>query len=162
MTAHTQMLDRLFPLANASHADAVTYSILVPMRYAECVATLQDGSLARFRNPRRLVGWSGPVDRRAFLFHDGDRGIEIRTNAARRRQVRKVRQIKELDVLGRESLSLPMLADIGRVRKIIGRDGDLLYVRLQIATGVNDEQTATDRTTGIGMDAEPALEGCFS
>ena len=162
MTAHTRMLDRLFPLVNASHADAVTYSIVIPMRYAECVATLRDGYQARFRDPRMLLGWSGPVERRAFLFHDGHSGIEIRIKGGRGRQIRRIRELHELAVLGRESLVPCHVAGLGKVRKIISRDGDLLYVRPKYASGVSDEQRATNRTNRIGMERESALERCFS
>lgn len=162
MTANTRMLDRLFPLVDASHADAVTYSIVIPMRYAECVATLRDGRQARLQDPRKFVGWSGSAEQRAFVLHDGQEGAEIRINARRRRQVRDVREVQEFSVLAHDSMAPTRTAELDKSRKIIGRDGDLLYARLQLATGVRDEQATADSKTRIGMEPEPAMEGYFS
>jgi hypothetical protein len=74
-------LDRTIPLANASHADVVEYSVDIPMRYAECSARLIDGRTVRLRNSRQFVGWSGWDGKRSFLFRSGLRRIEIQTDA---------------------------------------------------------------------------------
>ena len=160
MNAQVKTLDRLFPLAGASHADAESYAILIPMRYAECVARLRDGTTARFRQPQALLGWSGPAERRRFLLHNGGKGMEIRINTARRRQVRRIREMRDLAVVGRESQARRASRADANARKFIGRDGDLLYVRLQTVNGAQHEQTATDRTARIGLERESALEGC--
>lgn len=122
MNKETGFLDRMIPLAGASHADAIEYAIVIPMRYAECVAILADGRQVRLREPRQLVGWSGPVERRSFVFRSGDRGVEVRVDAARRRRVREVR-----DFL----LSIERSLEFGveRVRKLIACDGSLVFVR---------------------------------
>lgn len=73
-------LDQVIPLKGASHADVVRYSVEIPMRYAECFATLRDGSKVRLADKRRFVGWSGDDDKRALLFRKNLLHIELRTD----------------------------------------------------------------------------------
>ena len=122
MSTTTRFLDRFLPLAGASHADVRSYEIVIPMRYAECFALTNDGRRVRLSKPRQLVGWCGPAEQRTFVFRAGNRGIEIRVNAARRRPVREIR-----------SCSLAIVnapaAGIERIRKLITRDGSLAFAR---------------------------------
>jgi hypothetical protein len=131
----------MVPLAGASHAEAVDYAIVIPMRYAECVAILADGRQVRLQEARQLVGWSGPVARRSFVFRSGDRGIEIRLDAARRRRIREVREFL---------LSIERSLEFGieRVRKLIACDGSLVFVReVSNATSGTTTSTVDDRPT---------------
>ncbi|HKJ60476.1 MAG TPA: hypothetical protein VKA94_00570, partial [Hyphomicrobiales bacterium] len=142
MHKKTGFLDRMIPLNGASHAEAVDYAIVIPMRYAECVAVLADGRQVRLREARQLVGWSGPVARRSFVFRSGARGIEIRIDAARRRRIRVVREFLL-------SIERSLEHGIERVRKLIARDGSLVFVReVSNATGRTTESAGDDRRTG--------------
>ncbi len=73
-----ELLDGFIPLRNASHADVSRYSIEIPMRYCECVASLEDGRKARLVDARAFVGWSCNGAERSYLFRSGDLLIEIR------------------------------------------------------------------------------------
>lgn len=77
-------LDEVLPLAGASHADVVRYGIDIPMRYAECYATLADGRNVRLRNSRNFLGWSDSHLSRRLLFRSGGRHIVLDANARRR------------------------------------------------------------------------------
>ena len=63
-------LDRAIPLSGASHADVVSYSVAIPMRYAECFGVLADGRKVRFADKRNFVGWSGYDDSKPQCRHD--------------------------------------------------------------------------------------------
>jgi len=114
------ILDRTIPLVGASHADVIDYSIVIPMRYAECVANLIGGGQTRFRNPRQLTGWSGPAERRTFVFQSGNRGIEIAVNTARKRRVRTI-HVCQMAIVEQGA------APTRRLHKLITRDGGLLF-----------------------------------
>ena len=73
-------LDQVIPLKGASHADVVSYSVEIPMRYAECFATLRDGRKVRLADRRRFIGWSGDANKRALLFRKNLLHIELRTD----------------------------------------------------------------------------------
>ena len=73
-------LDQVIPLKGASHADVVGYSVEIPMRYAECFATLRDGRKVRLADKRRFVGWSGDDNKRALLFRKNLLHIELHTD----------------------------------------------------------------------------------
>jgi Malate synthase G, alpha-beta insertion domain len=142
MDTKTALLDLMVPLAGASHADAIDYAIVIPLRYAECAAILADGRQVRLREARQLVGWSGPAARRTFVFRNGDRGFEIRLDAARRRRVREVRSFL---------LAIERSLEFGaeRVRKLIACDGSLVYVReVSHATSRTTSTITNDRRTG--------------
>ena len=64
-------LDHAIPLNGASHKDVVSYSVDVPMRYAECFATLADGGIVRLKDARQFLGWSGLNGARRLIFDDG-------------------------------------------------------------------------------------------
>lgn len=73
-------LDQVIPLKGASHADVVSYSVEIPLRYAECFATLRDGRKVRLADKRRFIGWSGDDSQRALLFRKNLLHIELRTD----------------------------------------------------------------------------------
>ena len=73
-------LDQVIPLKGASHADVVSYSVEVPMRYAECFATLADGRKVRLADKRRFIGWSGDDANRTLLFRKNLLHIELHTD----------------------------------------------------------------------------------
>lgn len=73
-------LDQVIPLKGASHADVVSYTVEIPMRYAECFATLKDGRKVRLADRRRFVGWSGDDAKRSLLFRKNLLHIELRTD----------------------------------------------------------------------------------
>ena len=102
-------LDAKLPLAGASHADVERYFIDTPMRYTQCFAALTDGRVVKLRDSRQFVGWHGDEQSRSLLFCCNGRRMVI--NA----------------VNGSYDLEDPSQA-IG-VRKFIGRDGSLIFVR---------------------------------
>ena len=73
-------LDQVIPLKGASHADVVSSSVEIPMRYAECFATLADGRKVRLTDKRRFVGWSGDDAKRTLLFRKNLLHIELHTD----------------------------------------------------------------------------------
>jgi len=76
----TDFLDRTIPLIGASHAEVVSYSVAIPMRYAECFGVLSDGRKASFADKRKFVGWSGYGDDQSLLFCNNGLHIEIQTD----------------------------------------------------------------------------------
>ncbi len=113
-----KILDNLVPLRGASHADVVEYRVEIPMRYAECVAVLADGSKARFVNPRKFLGWSSHDARRSLLFRNNDMTLEVEVdNRAAERERSTVRSI---------NLQAAMREGANRIKKFIGINGDLL------------------------------------
>jgi len=114
-------LDQAVPLKGASHADVVSYSVDIPMRYAECYAVLADGQKVRLQNARQFMGWSGPEGEQTLLFRNNGRRIVIDAGARHH---------------GAESS--------GRrngVHKFIARDGSLLFMRRwgqELAKNVGD------------------------
>lgn len=130
MALEASFLDQSIPLDGASHRDVANYAIVIPMRYAECAATLNDGSEVRFRNPRQFLGWSGSPAKRTFLFRNGERGIEIRTNRARQRCIREVLGLSGLTIVDGAECASATLTDIkASPRKVVARDGSLLFVK---------------------------------
>ena len=79
-TRTTDYLDQVIPLKDASHADVVSYTVEVPMRYAECFAMLRDGRKVSLADRHRFVGWSGDIGNRSLLFRKNLLHIELRTN----------------------------------------------------------------------------------
>ena len=69
----------LIPLRDASHADVVQYVVEIPMRYAECVALLEDGRKVGLKDRRRFVGWYDMGPKRFLLFRKNLLHIELRT-----------------------------------------------------------------------------------
>lgn len=135
MSKRADFLDRFLPLKGASHADVVGYQIVIPMRYAECVAVLEDGGHVPLRNPRQLLGWRGPAERRTILFTSESfsgacPGIEIRVATRRKRQLRAVHHC-ELRVCDTTT-------DRRGVQKLVARDGELILARQPSRTRIWD------------------------
>jgi hypothetical protein len=115
-----RILDNLIPLRQGSHADVVEYRVEIPMRYAECVAVLADGSTVRFMNPRKFLGWSSHEARRSLLFRNNDITLEVEVdNCAAEKKNSTVRSI---------NLQAAMREGANRIKKFIGIDGDLLIL----------------------------------
>ena len=75
-----EFLDKAIPLSGASHADVVSYSVTIPMRYAECFGVLADGRKVQFAEKRKFIGWSGYGDDQSLLFCNNGLHIEIQTD----------------------------------------------------------------------------------
>ncbi len=115
-----ELLDKVIPLAGASHADVVRYSVEIPMRYAECVATLRDGRKVGLKDPTCFEGWSSHAPRRSLLFRDGDAHLEIEVGRRQAAQAPgNIRNITALEAARRQ---------LTAVRKFIGIDGALLLI----------------------------------
>ena len=118
---HTvSLLDEAIPLQGASHADVVEYSVEIPMRYAECVATLADGRKVGLKDPSCFEGWSSNQPRRSLLFRNGDAHLEI--EVGRRPALQAPGNIRNVSFI--EAARRQLTA----VRKFIGIDGKLLLV----------------------------------
>jgi len=102
-------LDAKLPLVGASHSDVERYFIATPMRYTQCFAKLTDGRIVKFRDARQFVGWSGDERERSYLFGCEDCRIVINTAD------------------GGYQLEDP--AQATGVRKFVGRDGAIFFVR---------------------------------
>lgn len=102
-------LDAKLPLVGARHADVERYFIATPMRYTQCFAELADGRIVKFRDARKFVGWSGEEQERSYLFSCTNCRIIINTAD------------------GRYQVEDP--AQATGVRKFVGRDGALFFVR---------------------------------
>lgn len=105
LTQTDTRLDQLLPLAGASHADVVRYAVDIPMRYAECFATLADGRTARLQEAQQFLGRTGDECGCLLLFAIGDRYLLLSAKTGR---------LEELD------------ADEVPRRRFISRDGSLL------------------------------------
>jgi len=70
-------LDELIPLLGASHKDVVEYRVDIPMRYAEVVARLVDGTTARLRDARQFLGWHGRYANPSMLFTSNGRQFVV-------------------------------------------------------------------------------------
>ena len=120
-------LDQVIPLKGASHADVVSYSVEVPMRYAECFATLRDGRKVRLAERRRFVGWSGDADKRALLFRKNLLHIELQTEKGLNGSARGPGGIS--DIVFESAVRTIRTADQPQQdaeRKFIGVDGSLV------------------------------------
>lgn len=117
MTRHTtdsaHRLDQILPLAGASHADVVRYAVDIPMRYAECFATLANGRTVRLSNSGQLLGRTGDECDCLLLFAIGSRYLLLSAETGR---------VEELN------------ADEVPRRRFIARDGSLLGFHTAIET----------------------------
>lgn len=100
-----KFLDQAIPLNGASHRDVMSYAVDIPMRYAECVATLENGRKVRLRDSRQFMGFSGHDENRSLLFKSSGRRIVIDARGEQRH------------------------AGLNGVHKFVGRDGGLLFIR---------------------------------
>lgn len=73
----TSQLDELIPLVGASHAEVAEYRVDIPMRYAEVVARLFDGRIARLLDARQFLGWRGYDANPSMLFTAKGRQIVV-------------------------------------------------------------------------------------
>jgi len=132
-------LDKVIPLSGASHADVVGYAVDIPMRYAECYATLANGRKARFLNSAQFIAWSDYDGKRAYLFRNGRRRIEIRTHMEESVAPTKTGAVRQVIswpslMIGDNDLSFikhdnPAAGGLKRLRKFTTRDGSLLVMR---------------------------------
>lgn len=129
-TERPEFLDQAIPLEGASHRDVVDYAVDIPMRYAECVATLRDGRKVRLRDSRQFMGFSGRDRDRCLLFKAGGRRIVIDARGGRHE------------------------AEWNGVHKFVGRDGSLLFVRRW------SEQVANDLGTRMQTFSMPTATAC--
>jgi len=106
---NAKFLDQMIPLKGASHATVVSYGVDTPMRYSECFATLADGRVARLKDARQFIGWSGMNGSRRLLFRSAAGRILIPSSAGQY-----------------ETLENRRAND---AHKFITRDGGLLFVR---------------------------------
>jgi len=135
----TNFLDKMIPLVGVSHADVVNYAVDVPLRFADCFATLADGRTARFKDTSRFIGWSDANGRRTVLFRSGFRRIEIHTNtglpAGHIRDGRRCRVTSwlSLNLRGQDLMirsdDKPVKSRLSGARKITARDGSQLVIR---------------------------------
>ena len=120
----TSLLDEVIPLRDASHADVVSYTVEIPMRYAECFGVLSCGRKIPLLHNRQFVGWSSHNAKRSLLFRNDEVQVEIHIDPddpMSRSEPGNVRDIV-LEPRDRES------SDVDSHRKYIGRDGSLLLI----------------------------------
>lgn len=111
-------LDEMIPLRDASHADVVSYSVQIPMRYARCFAELADGRSVGLREENRFVGWIGHRPCESLLFRS--KGLHITLDVAEDCGDGPIQCV---------SVKAERLLDVThRVRKFIGIDGSLVRV----------------------------------
>ena len=112
------ILDKLVPLREASHADVVRYHVDIPMRYAECFAELTDGRRVAFRDKRRFIGWIGHRPCESLLFRSD--GLHIAVDVAHGEES----PIRDVAVKTAKPPSGGRVQAVAkRVRKFIGIDG---------------------------------------
>ncbi len=129
MNLNNDALDQLLPLQSGSHTDVRRIEIDIPMRYAECRFVLADGRQVRLKDRRQLLGWTMGSERRRFFFCAGDQLIRLRTNAARRRQVREAQRWDEFDAVRALSDADRSVSDLGKtIHKVVAPDGHLLFI----------------------------------
>ncbi len=73
----TDLLDDALPLDGGSHRDVVEYLIIAPLRYAECVAVMQDGRRIGLQKPRQFLGWSTHSNGKSLLFRSPEQYLEV-------------------------------------------------------------------------------------
>jgi len=119
-------LDDLIPLRNASHADVIGYSVEIPMRYAECFASLRDGRIVGFRHKRRFVGWTGYRKCRSLLFSSD--GLHVMLDIDKESIVGPIGDvlIQSIDGLSRQDES----HEGGLLRKFVGIDGSQVILHI--------------------------------
>ena len=75
-------LDAMLPLRGASHADVISYTVEVPMRYAECLGILANGRRIPLLDKRQFKGWTDQGEKRTLLFEKGDLHLELQIDPA--------------------------------------------------------------------------------
>ena len=114
------VLDEALPLEGASHADVVEYTIEIPMRYAECLALLDDGRKVGLQKPRQFVGWSTHAPDRSLLFRSNGKHFEVAVEECLRGHAPGC--IREVFLEARSERRSSF------ARKFIGIDGDLVIL----------------------------------
>lgn len=129
MTLDHEDLDQLLPLESGNHGAVVGLDIDIPMRYAECVVNLADGRRTRLKHRSQLLGWTLDAERRGYYFRAGDRVILLKTNTARRHQIRQIECWKSFSACRALSGTDLRVSELGRsVHKIVAPDGSLLFI----------------------------------
>ena len=89
------------------------------MRYAECVALLDDGRKVALAQPRRFIGWSGHGEDRTLLFRNSGSTLELGLSDNDGAPLPgKIRSIIFEDLASRGANSM---------KKYIGIDGGLVH-----------------------------------
>ena len=78
----TTFLDRHLPLADASHCDAIAYTVEIPTRYARFLARLTDGRTVGLARVRQFLGWTGYGEAKSTLFDCDGKWMVMRTDPA--------------------------------------------------------------------------------
>ena len=129
MTLDHADLDQLLPLESGDHGAILGLDIDIPMRYAECVVKLADGSRTRLKDRNQLLGWTLGSERRSYYFRAGDRIVVLKTNAARRQQIRQIECWDAFSACRALSGTDLRVSELGKsVHKIVTRDGSLLFI----------------------------------
>jgi len=113
-------LDEAIPLQGASHADVVEYCVEIPMRYAECLAVLNDGRKVGLQKPRQFKGWSQHSPNRSLLFRSNGKHFEVAVEE--RLHGKTPGCIREVYLEARSERRSSL------ARKFIGVDGDLVIL----------------------------------
>lgn len=145
-TACAAALDRLLPLKGASHRDAAAFDVDVPLRYAECLVELADGTRVRLGDRAQLLGWSGQAERRQYWFRVGMGLLRLRTVD---RRVVELQVFETYACCAARSHADPGVRALPEpVHRVTGIDGGLLFVaprRQQHAAEGREADHATAR-----------------
>ena len=137
LTKQAAFLDEVLPLSGASHADVTRYSVDIPMRYAECAATLADGRVVRLADSRHFIGRAGIGDDLVLLFRVDGSDILLSAGAG------------GYEINGRGGLA--------QRRKFIARDGSLVCARPDVRLAPKATSWLfTQLTRVFDRSAEPA------
>lgn len=132
MTLDYPDLDRLIPLDSATHAEVTGLGMDIPMRYAECVVVLADGTTTRLKKAGQFLGWSDHGRDRAFYFRAGDRVIRFRTSAVRLQAIDAIDAWPRHRAVSASSVADPRVGSLGKgAHRIVSPDGSLLYIALE-------------------------------
>lgn len=142
MWQSSNLLDQHIPLAGASHAEAVGYTIVIPMRYTECEAKLHDGRRVRLVRPRQLVGWRGQQGQRTCLFDCGGRGFELYIDEVGMGGPRPLRD-------GPLTIYERPFADLEGIHKYVAPDGSIVFAR--VANRTNEKSEILHCRSSVGL-----------
>ena len=123
-----EALDKLVPLQEGSFSDIVEMTIDIPMRYAEWVGTLSDGTRVRLQRGEQLLGWCGPRRNRRYYFQADDSVVCI--NAGHTPQ--PIRQVeiwaKARCVVARSNREIEVRKLGSQIRQMTSVDGGLIFI----------------------------------
>ena len=120
----TSLLDEVIPLRDASHADVVSYSVEVPMRYAECFGVLACGRKISLVDNRQFVGWSCHDAKRSLLFRNRDVHVEIHVDPEDPHSRDEPGYVRDIVLEPRDKA----IRDGDSRRRFIGIDGSLILL----------------------------------